>query len=190
VDVIIDQVRAGLYTLKRLSSIIRATAEAQKLYARHLLAGSDVVNDKKDKIALDQMSQHTACLKQLNIYVAKRGTANNKFAEQIMTDVLEPLDGFIKEGNLILKQLDKEEKESRESINSLQTQLFKDKEECLRAYNRYQDALTTNAGEKKINKRMHKYLNYYFKYEDALKTFNSRKEDHGTKKKFTNCDAT
>jgi len=174
-EVIIEQVKSGLYTLKRFAGLVKSSTDAQKIYAKSLLDAAELVIDRKDKLALDLMKKHSSCCKQLNTYLANTGQAQLKAVEQIFTQVVDPLLVYYKEADSQLKKLIDEEKAIKDVTAALHANVQKEKEEYLKVVNAYQELASSHSG--KAPKALGKAHSAYAKYEEVVKNANKEKDE-------------
>jgi len=129
-----EQVKHGLYVVKRFTQLLKVMSESWKLAAQTTLKACKEMAGKKEKLEHDKMEAHRHAIWLVNVYLEQTSAAQLKYCNDIMALVVLPLTGFYKDGESKRKKLMHQEEKVTTNIIASRQMTKKEREECLKVW--------------------------------------------------------
>jgi len=129
-----EQVKHGLYVVKRFTHLLKVMSESWKIAAQTTLKACKQMTGKKDKLEHDKMEAHRQAIWLVNIYLEHTSAATVKYCNDIISLVVLPLTGFYKDGETKRKKLIQQEEKITTNIIAARQLAKKEREECLKVW--------------------------------------------------------
>jgi hypothetical protein len=151
--IIINQVEGGLYAIKRLGFFLKKMASSRKACGVEISKNTAHEAGKKARIEEDAMRQHVAAYNQIMSTFQNMASAQEKFANELESTIIKPLDKWHAAAEAKQKKLWKQETALKAKYKALEDSVKKERTSCLKEWRSFQDAEKSfiKASDNKVN---------------------------------------
>eukprot|EP00808_Paulinella_micropora_P010733 g1537.t1 len=184
-DQVFEQVKHGLYMVKKYAQLLKNIAEGHKAAAQNQAKAITHIESRRAKLQQDGMDAYVAVFLEFNNYLSQSMAEEIKFANAVTSHIVNPLLELYKRGEKRRKQLSLEDARIQNAWALIQSGLRKEREECMKAWQELKKAAAdskknpTETGKRKsdaaaLSKLRLKTQRLFQQYSDYIAANNSR----------------
>eukprot|EP00457_Paulinella_chromatophora_P003478 gb/GEZN01003486.1/.p1 GENE.gb/GEZN01003486.1/~~gb/GEZN01003486.1/.p1 ORF type:complete len:669 (-),score=114.98 gb/GEZN01003486.1/:21-2027(-) len=182
-DLVFEQIRHGLYLIKKYAQLLKTIAEGQKGAAQNQVKAMKHIESRKAKLYQDGMETYVDVFLRLNDYLSQTTAEEIKFTNAVINQIAQPLLDFYKRGEKRRKQLMLEDARLQNTWALIHSTVRKERDDCMKAWQALKiittEAKNSTSGKKKsetaqVAKMRLKTQRLFQQYNESLTQNNSK----------------